>query len=179
MTRWWPAHPRSRGENFDELDEDAAERGSSPLTRGKPQRRRGRQQGHWLIPAHAGKTKNLTGFTCFRWAHPRSRGENRLRLRRGCLLRGSSPLTRGKHWSTRRPTNEPRLIPAHAGKTSIMRRAASRQRAHPRSRGENSERGYDYDHENGSSPLTRGKHALPCSASAATGLIPAHAGKTN
>ena len=96
VTRWWPAHPRSRGENFDELDEDAAERGSSPLTRGKPQRRRGRQQGHWLIPAHAGKT-------------------------------------------------------------SIMRRAASRQRAHPRSRGENSERGYDYDHENGSSPLTRGK----------------------
>ena len=50
------AHPRSRGENPDRLSDSQLNRGSSPLTRGKPcdWSLPGRTGG--LIPAHAGKT---------------------------------------------------------------------------------------------------------------------------
>ena len=91
------AHPRSRGENFDQLDEDAAEWGSSPLTRGKLGQVRGRQAYQRLIPAHAGKTSRSPSRRPPAEAHPRSRGENyRNRVAQG-QARGSSPLTRGKH----------------------------------------------------------------------------------
>ena len=54
VARW--AHPRSRGENpFGELRGSLA-RGSSPLTRGKPDGRPPRAPRRGLIPAHAGKT---------------------------------------------------------------------------------------------------------------------------
>ena len=50
------AHPRSRGENPHLGYVEVYAQGSSPLTRGKRQRSRGRHQGNGLIPAHAGKT---------------------------------------------------------------------------------------------------------------------------
>ena len=50
------AHPRSRGENQDENIVNLSKQGSSPLTRGKLNRRRHGQGGLGLIPAHAGKT---------------------------------------------------------------------------------------------------------------------------
>ena len=50
------AHPRSRGENFDNVGKDIPFTGSSPLTRGK-HRVEGLLAGdRGLIPAHAGKT---------------------------------------------------------------------------------------------------------------------------
>ena len=51
--------------------------------------------------------------------------------------------------------------------------------AHPRSRGENSRSRRGARGASGSSPLTRGKLPLPCPRSARSGLIPAHAGKTD
>ena len=50
--------------------------GSSPLTRGKPNRNGHVAMNERLIPAHAGKT--LTGMVADTdaGAHPRSRGEN-------------------------------------------------------------------------------------------------------
>ena len=91
---------------------------------------------------------------------------------------GSSPLTRGKRARHVARTHEKGLIPAHAGKTCAQARAACPTRAHPRSRGENI-----VDKPNvlaglGSSPLTRGKHALTAIVPRGTRLIPAHAGKT-
>ena len=70
------AHPRSRGENLI-VDRPAnPQAGSSPLTRGKPSRRRtGRPRGG-LIPAHAGKTGGRHDGRSTQQAHPRSRGEN-------------------------------------------------------------------------------------------------------
>ena len=71
-----------------------------------------------------------------------------------------------------------RLIPAHAGKTSLSASALVGKRAHPRSRGENSDDELANGAPGGSSPLTRGK---PVSAGRWVGpvrLIPAHAGKT-
>ena len=50
------AHPRSRGENRRPGHANSSTRGSSPLTRGKPDERRGHALGAGLIPAHAGKT---------------------------------------------------------------------------------------------------------------------------
>ena len=50
------AHPRSRGENFINFPDAADAAGSSPLTRGKHPSRHHDPPGHWLIPAHAGKT---------------------------------------------------------------------------------------------------------------------------
>ena len=70
------AHPRSRGENGLLILIALVGLGSSPLTRGKLRVTMDRVVGDGLIPAHAGKTPNLTErWPCPR-AHPRSRGEN-------------------------------------------------------------------------------------------------------
>ena len=70
-----------------------------------------------LIPAHAGKTPPLLLMVTSCWAHPRSRGENYRNYRLCRLVRGSSPLTRGKPRAAARRGLRTRLIPAHAGKT--------------------------------------------------------------
>ena len=74
--------------------------GSSPLTRGKrdDDGDEGRECG--LIPAHAGKTPSALLYVRLPPAHPRSRGENGGRVAGLRGLRGSSPLTRGKHFLT-------------------------------------------------------------------------------
>ena len=135
----WPpaAHPRSRGENCAVESRVLADGGSSPLTRGKPERRGRWQRRHRLIPAHAGKTDSHRRTDQMYRAHPRSRGENS-----GCKtviarLPGSSPLTRGKHLVVQDVPERRRLIPAHAGKTSRRCCLRSGRSAHPRSRGEN------------------------------------------
>ena len=131
------AHPRSRGENQIYDLGYYRERGSSPLTRGKLAAvakvliRRG------LIPAHAGKTRAAFWYTSSQAAHPRSRGENSRLLSAQLGRRGSSPLTRGKRWSTQRQRRQAGLIPAHAGKTAPRRQRSLPGAAHPRSRGEN------------------------------------------
>ena len=71
-----------------------------------------------LIPAHAGKTYLAACLDC------------------GVM--GSSPLTRGKPPSLIPRLRPRRLIPAHAGKTMSPGTTQPPQRAHPRSRGENS-----------------------------------------
>ena len=83
------AHPRSRGENSIRNVNGQEAIGSSPLTRGNPSRACQRPGHSGLIPAHAGLTRRST-------AHPRSRGENKLRAVLSLLTDGSSPLTRGK-----------------------------------------------------------------------------------
>ena len=132
--------------------------GSSPLTRGKL------RLVHWptrqvrLIPAHAGKTPPTRFGRGPSRAHPRSRGENELILILTQFSRGSSPLTRGKSALPVTLGNVARLIPAHAGKTSIYPELLL---VLP-----------------GSSPLTRGKLVTHSVGVSRCGLIPAHAGKT-
>ena len=111
-------------------------------------------------------------------AHPRSRGENRAHRRGRRSWGGSSPLTRGKQTAADQPPANSRLIPAHAGKTTDLDDLTSVYRAHPRSRGENSEIESMRAQNTGSSPLTRGKLARALHLEANRGLIPAHAGKT-
>ena len=70
------AHPRSRGENGIYGMYGIAAKGSSPLTRGKPQAFERAVIGARLIPAHAGKTRPPWPGGHGQTAHPRSRGEN-------------------------------------------------------------------------------------------------------
>ena len=93
-----PAHPRSRGENWQLSESRSAVSGSSPLTRGKRSVVGGDLVGDRLIPAHAGKTVAAWLACAACAAHPRSRGENVQR----------PPTCRGRGG----------LIPAHAGKTA-------------------------------------------------------------
>ena len=156
--RWCRAHPRSRGENLHPLSPIRLTEGSSPLTRGKPHLSEVGGAFRRLIPAHAGKTRRRPHQSRPRTAHPRSRGENGPDAPLGILRAGSSPLTRGKQAPTMIGRGPPRLIPAHAGKTSAKIPTD--------------------DVGMGSSPLTRGKPAGRGRWGLLVGLIPAHAGKT-
>ena len=174
----WRAHPRSRGENAWIGARTPAARGSSPLTRGKQRLSWQRARRRGLIPAHAGKTCKSGGCRFRRGAHPRSRGENPSSTRLASPSRGSSPLTRGKPGASPTVSVSSGLIPAHAGKTTGVGLAPDRERAHPRSRGENLGCGQYCQPSRGSSPLTRGKRGELLPRGGGRGLIPAHAGKT-
>ena len=94
-------------------------------------------------------------------------------------MTGSSPLTRGKPKDKNHAIRTRGLIPAHAGKTCPTRGGIAPTRAHPRSRGENATSLTLINCAPGSSPLTRGKQRGRARDSRRTGLIPAHAGKTD
>ena len=154
----YTAHPRSRGENWLAGESWALEAGSSPLTRGKHESGDHEGPDARLIPAHAGKTRHEALEVLNPRAHPRSRGENLRLYGLGAMNEGSSPLTRGKLHESFALGFGHRLIPAHAGKTSVAALVMPSREAHPRSRGEN----------------TVDLHDL-CPF---MWLIPAHAGKT-
>ena len=172
------AHPRSRGENAWLTSVGPAAGGSSPLTRGKHRRLDSNLRLDRLIPAHAGKTSGCPSTRSGYRAHPRSRGENTVRLRVDWVRRGSSPLTRGKHGLLVHAGHVRGLIPAHAGKTPAGKAFACPTWAHPRSRGENRRPTAAWRSTVGSSPLTRGKRHEDGPRELLGGLIPAHAGKT-
>ena len=94
-----------------------------------------------LIPAHAGKTTPPSTNSEPLRAHPRSRGENLFDKTHVTSRRGSSPLTRGKRANSDDNQTDRGLIPAHAGKTALVGVARCGDRAHPRSRGENTDPG--------------------------------------
>ena len=154
------------------------EPGSSPLTRGKPSARLNQLRDTRLIPAHAGKTATIARLRAGSRAHPRSRGENHEVGPPPPVCLGSSPLTRGKQGRGPRGRGGSGLIPAHAGKTSSSGRWPHKERAHPRSRGENLLIPAESLRKLGSSPLTRGKRHKSVTVMHKLGLIPAHAGKT-
>ena len=113
-----------------------------------------------------------------RGLNPRSRGENTRHGYYESLRLGSSPLTRGKRdWDPTDPRH-PRLIPAHAGKTTTVVGGVLSVAAHPRSRGENAPSNVPSSSYSGSSPLTRGNPAQVLQIEVGPRLIPAHAGKT-
>ena len=172
------AHPRSRGENQSRVRRHTPPPGSSPLTRGKQSEGTGAFTHHGLIPAHAGKTLTDKHPVRTVTAHPRSRGENVMCFFAPSAVQGSSPLTRGKLSLLGVVLRSVGLIPAHAGKTSMVSARPPPSGAHPRSRGENHEGTEIVGFIVGSSPLTRGKLLCRLLALRRHGLIPAHAGKT-
>ena len=170
-----PAHA---GENVHDARLEGDGRGLSPLTRGKPGRTPVRSTPAGLIPAHAGKTNSAGLYPISLPAHPSSRGENEFGWPLPDLTSGSSQLTRGKLLRGVRHVPAPGLIPAHSGKTRWSAPKHPPNSAHPRSRGENYPSHLSTPPDQGSSPLTRGKHDGPHRSIRRIRLIPAHAGKT-
>ena len=134
--------------------------GSSPRMRGKRNVNFSAVHESGLIPAHAGKTPRRLRIDVRRGAHPRACGENMPRSERALRERGSSPRMRGKHVVKLAADLESRLIPAHAGKTSYIRRYGNQSGAHPRACGENLFIDGDGVRLEGSSPRMRGKRTL-------------------
>ena len=90
-----------------------------------------------LIPAYAGKTFAVALTRLAVSAHPRVCGENALKNFGTISAVGSSPRMRGKPRS--RPVIQASrgLIPAYAGKTTVVEYAVLVYTAHPRVCGEN------------------------------------------
>ena len=151
-----PAHPRSRGEHSIVLSSPRIAPGSSPLARGTLHRRQ-RFQLRWrLIPARAGNMRWWLGGGCRPPAHPRSRGEHVYFFSYLRTRFGSSPLARGTWLAFTRYRCQLRLIPARAGNITSMSKLRDALAAHPRSRGEHTNRLVDLEVACGSSPLARG-----------------------
>ena len=111
------AHPRSRGEHFDEQKNLHLDYGSSPLARGTHGDKARQWTGTRLIPARAGNTFMRLHTDSPPSAHPRSRGEHLSRLGAVDERAGSSPLARGTPaWRANLEVHG-RLIPARAGNT--------------------------------------------------------------
>ena len=173
------AHPRSRGENPCRIVHVSCHVGSSPLTRGKSEAFARAFDLAGLIPAHAGKMPRTDRRPSKRWAHPRSRGENAIVGRPDALMRGSSPLTRGKCSGVSMPRCGPGLIPAHAGKISPVSTQIESHRAHPRSRGENRRCPRHGDHPQGLIPAHAGKIIVRARPAGQTRAHPRSRGENN
>ena len=119
--RW--AHPRVCGENSTSGVRITDRTGSSPRVRGKLCTQVLVCRGHRLIPACAGKTNRLLPWCFLTRAHPRVCGENVVIDHGDGHRTGSSPRVRGKLEDARQALQQPRLIPACAGKTCSTRRA--------------------------------------------------------
>ena len=113
------AHPRACGENGKLSDNNPNAQGSSPRMRGKHWGADGQSHDSGLIPAHAGKTCFSLGISRQSRAHPRACGENSNLVKAELSDSGSSPRMRGKQGEPLRSRARARLIPAHAGKTSV------------------------------------------------------------
>ena len=110
-------HPRACGENRSKSVQRNAQSGSPPRMRGKQYLQYLNLEAARITPAHAGKTISRLFPTTHTTDHPRACGENgrcwRLLERTG----GSPPRMRGKLTSGISGELEPRITPAHAGKT--------------------------------------------------------------
>ncbi len=167
-----------RGENICSSFRIWSKSGSSPHARGKPTDPAVRYATRGLIPACAGKTVGRIAFPTVQQAHPRMRGENIFGNGTIFDAKGSSPHARGKPRAERAKEIVKRLIPACAGKTPPHQPARNSLWAHPRMRGENTDRLDILDTQTGSSPHARGKPLCSLFLVAVLRLIPACAGKT-
>ena len=142
-------------------------RGTSPRTRGKQDIMNPVVMPSRNIPAHAGKTAAAGAPQVSSEEHPRARGENLTAKVGASYEEGTSPRTRGKPMKTMTISLAPGNIPAHAGKTILLRKTVTETREHPRARGENSIESLGFIKPDRNIPAHAGKTpCLPwCSAS--------------
>ena len=131
-----------------------------------------------IIPAHAGQTSLFSVSSILTSDHPRACGANVDLGYDGGASVGSSPRMRGKlRHAGGLPASE-RIIPAHAGQTTIFSFNSARWSDHPRACGANGVWGVFNIRGHGSSPRMRGKLFHNCSVLCFVRIIPAHAGQT-
>ena len=131
-----------------------------------------------IIPAYAGSTAAFPRRAMQSSDHPRIRGEHTPSPRRAARRTGSSPHTRGAHQERLRRHQRRRIIPAYAGSTSGIPKAACSNADHPRIRGEHPWSAPSSRALSGSSPHTRGAPSSRMNSSKISGIIPAYAGST-
>ena len=153
-------HPRACGENAAEMLSGSRLAGSPPRMRGKPASRALAGADAGITPAHAGKTMIRHPFLL---PHP---------------LQGSPPRMRGKHAVVGRDDRRGGITPAHAGKTPFRDVVSKVMGDHPRACGENSAMQASVATLPGSPPRMRGKPSHILTSPSASGITPAHAGKT-
>ena len=147
------------GENLTHRLTAISDLGSSPRVRGKRGLTWNQLPLGRLIPACAGKTGVKIRYSTFRPAHPRVCGENSLGNVEAVRRSGSSPRVRGKRTNRQALFPAHGLIPACAGKTSVLIASFNIAGAHPRVCGENKSDGQGLGCPWGSSPRVRGKRA--------------------
>ena len=151
-------HPRSRGVYGNRVRQTRFGRGSSPLARGLPHRRRAAHLGRRIIPARAGFTASAPAAifpTC-----------------------GSSPHARGLPTTIWTASWIPGIIPARAGFTRRLLPVPPASPDHPRSRGVYMVDWRALRAARGSSPLARGLRPRSPGRICAPRIIPARAGFT-
>ena len=111
-----------------------------------------------ITPAHAGKTGREQSYRRESRDHPRACGENSQTIEEIILTAGSPPRMRGKLAPPLRVLLQPRITPAHAGKTNLQSPSAALQWDHPRACGENFKFTPKSTPTRGSPPRMRGKH---------------------
>ena len=131
-----------------------------------------------ITPAHAGKS-NVNRFSTEKLKdHPRTRGEKLFFANCQRLSVGSPPHTRGKAEKQQARSNIGGITPAHAGKSILPDQKSRLHGDHPRTRGEKNHLRTAETDIGGSPPHTRGKAAGAAVGAAASGITPAHAGKS-
>ena len=129
-------HPRIRGEHISDSDSPRDNSGSSPHTRGAHLRLRLATRQRRIIPAYAGSTLAYLKSSRKGTDHPRIRGEHHLHDDRAFVIAGSSPHTRGAHYSIAVYHRRLGIIPAYAGSTRGPGAILQEPIDHPRIRGE-------------------------------------------
>ena len=131
-----------------------------------------------ITPAHAGKTIPHIRGARHEGDHPRACGENNIFPLQRTRIPGSPPRMRGKHLIGSHKVYLFGITPAHAGKTLRRTEACSGAWDHPRACGENRPVIRLKPPQTGSPPRMRGKLVAGVDFGCATGITPAHAGKT-
>ena len=150
-------HPRPCGEKGKVMPSAQKLLGSPPPMRGK-----GTGCGCWITnlritPAHAGKSPVCSRCPACSRDHPRPCGEKRRYSRWWAGDVGSPPPMRGKASGAAGGDIQCGITPAHAGKSSMIKKDAPERWDHPRPCGEKAHRRLLHPLAAGSPPPMRGK----------------------
>ena len=120
-------HPRSRGENLEQIHLERLDEETPPLARGEPHDSTPYRPGDRNTPARAGRTTLSREVFLANRKHPRSRGENMRKSGRSSAIPETPPLARGERREGlfRQPGR--RNTPARAGRTIALSIFTSRQ----------------------------------------------------
>ena len=171
-------HPRACGANYCSATSANHVPGSSPRMRGKPRVECFKLLCDRIIPAHAGQTTPVTSCFPCRSDHPRACGANLVISTVFSGSYGSSPRMRGKRREEGAFRLQIRIIPAHAGQTSLWMGLSLCPADHPRACGANASAAPAKTPDAGSSPRMRGKRRNLFYFLCFGRIIPAHAGQT-
>ena len=170
-------HPRGCGEKIAGSTPTLAAKGSSPRVRGEAGGDGGMVGGVGIIPAGAGRRRNLRQTKSRRRDHPRGCGEKSPAGPLGRSLRGSSPRVRGEEGDVADQSHPYGIIPAGAGRRRLSSRTPFGWRDHPRGCGEKVGGEPEGGVDRGSSPRVRGEGLNERLLVLGLGIIPAGAGR--